>query len=98
MTTAEPRWNAPVFIVGSPRSGTTVLRNLLNRHPSIAVCRETDYYHYVYRRRRAVGDLGNLKNRQRLVKEYLSTQPIRTMKIDLQALEEVFMDEADSYP
>jgi len=98
MTTAEPRWNAPIFIVGSPRSGTTLLRNLLNRHPAIAVCRETDYYHYVYRRRRAFGDLGNLKNRQRLVKEYLSTQRIRRMKIDLQALENVLMDEASSYP
>ena len=50
----------PVFVVGSPRSGTSLLRNMLNRHPSLAICGETHFDHYVYKRRRAFGDLSNL--------------------------------------
>lgn len=31
----------PLFIVGSPRSGTTFLVNILNQHPSIQITNET---------------------------------------------------------
>ncbi len=66
--------NAPIFIVGAPRSGTTLLRNLLNRHPRLAICGETRFYHYVYMRRRSFGDLANPTRRLRLIAEYLSTE------------------------
>src|SRR6267378_254336 len=81
------RWNEPIFIVGAPRSGTTLLRNMLNRHPAIAICRETVFFQYVYQRRRTFGSLGELRNRRRLITEYLSTQRIRLMQMDSQALE-----------
>jgi hypothetical protein len=87
----------PIFIVGAPRSGTTLLRNMLNRHPAIAVCRETEFYHYIYRRRRAFGDLAILRNRQRLVKEYLSTQRVQRLQLDLEALEQTLLEEGVSY-
>jgi hypothetical protein len=35
---------APIFIVGSPRSGTTLLSVLMDRHPEVAVSPETDYF------------------------------------------------------
>jgi hypothetical protein len=89
--------NEPIFIVGAPRSGTTLLRNMLNRHPAIAICRETDFDHYVYRRRRSFGNLGDLRNRQRLVKEYLSTRGVRRMQMELQALEAMLLKEGTSY-
>lgn len=88
----------PVFIVGSPRSGTSLLRNMLNRHPSLAICGETHFNHYVYKRRRAFGDLSNLENRQRLVSEYLSIQRIRRLGIDVPRLQEKLVREATSYP
>ena len=91
------RWNEPIFIVGAPRSGTTLLRNMLNRHPSIAVCRETAFFDYVYRRRRTFGDLSELRNRQRLTKEYLSTRRIRLLQMDLHALETILLREGTSY-
>lgn len=93
----ELQSSKPIFIVGAPRSGTTLLRNMLNRHPAIAVCRETEFYHFIYRRRRAFGSLASLTNRQRLVKEYLSTQRIRRLQLDLEILEQKLLEEGASY-
>ncbi|MGA3187637.1 MAG: sulfotransferase, partial [Bryobacteraceae bacterium] len=89
--------NGPIFIVGAPRSGTTLLRNMLNRHPDISMCRETGFFHYVYSRRHVFGDLSQPQNRERLVREYLSIQRIKRMRIDLPALETKLLREAASY-
>jgi sulfotransferase family protein len=94
---AELQSSKPIFIVGAPRSGTTLLRNMLNRHHAIAVCRETEYFHLVYRRRRAFGRLTDLRNRQRLVTEYLATQRIRRMRLDFEALAEALLQDGASY-
>ena len=32
-----PSWEGPLFIVGMPRSGTKLLRGLLNQHPRIRI-------------------------------------------------------------
>jgi len=85
-------------IVGAPRSGTSLLRNMLNRHPSLAICGETQFNQYVYRRRRAFGDLGNLRNRRRLIDEYLSVRRIQRLGIDISRLKEKLVREATSYP
>lgn len=52
------RIRSPVFIVGAPRSGTTLLRVTLNRHSQLAVCGETHYFQRVYARRNVFGDPG----------------------------------------
>jgi len=83
--------------VGAQRSGTTLMRNMLNRHPAIAICRETEFYHYVYRRRRTFGSLDDFENRKRLVREYLATQRIQRMRLDLQALERTLLEEAITF-
>ena len=87
----------PIFIVGAPRSGTSLLRGMLNRHPSIGLCDETYYFYYVYSRCRAFGNLRDPANRQRVVERYLATQRIKRLGLDLAALAEVLMDEGDSY-
>lgn len=38
----DPR--SPIFIVGMPRSGTTLLSSVLNAHPQIAITPETHFY------------------------------------------------------
>jgi len=88
---------SPIFIVGSPRSGSTLLRNMLNRHPAIAICLETQFRRLIYARRRAFGDLSDLGNRSRLAKEYLSTERVQRMQIDLPALKEMLLREAATY-
>jgi hypothetical protein len=37
MTEASLRWKAPIFVIGSPRSGTTLLRLMLTSHPAIVI-------------------------------------------------------------
>ena len=81
----------PIFIVGAPRSGTTLLRNMLNRHPAIAICRETDFHRLVYARRRAFGNIGDLQNRQRLVREYLGTPRVQRLRLNLPQLEKTLL-------
>jgi hypothetical protein len=87
----------PIFIVGAPRSGTTLLRNMLNRHPAIAICRETDFQRLVYARRRAFGNIGDLQNRQRLVREYLGTPRVQRLRLNLPELEKTLLREGTSY-
>lgn len=90
--------DGPIFIVGAPRSGTTLLRNALNRHSRIAICRETEFRHYVYRRRAAFGPLSDRRNRERVVRQYLALERIRRTLLDLGSLAECLMEEGDSYP
>lgn len=87
---------APIFIVGASRSGTSLLRNILNRHPRIAICGETHFHHYIYTRRRAFGDLSDPKNRRRLVEEYLALKRLRFVT-DPAGLTEKLMREGTSY-
>lgn len=81
----EP-FGPPIFVVGAPRSGTTLLRVILNRHPEIGLCDETFFFYYVARRRRAFGDLSDPARRRRLIEAYLTTRRMREMGLDLRAL------------
>jgi hypothetical protein len=56
----------PIFIVGCPRSGTTMLQLMLHAHPRIAIPPETRFLLDAYDRRRSFGDLREEANRRRL--------------------------------
>jgi hypothetical protein len=97
VATSQYESERPVFIVGAPRSGTSLLRRLLNRHPSLAISSETDFNHYVYARRQSFGSLADRQHRERLVDAYLATQHIRRLQVDLQGLREALLAEGTSY-
>lgn len=102
MNYAEPRTRherirAPVFIVGAPRSGTTLLRVILNRHSQLAMCGETAYLTRVYARRYAFGDPGILRNRERIVEAYLAVESLRGLGTDVDVLRERLMSEGVSW-
>jgi hypothetical protein len=40
--------DSPIFVVGAPRSGTTMMRLILNAHPHIAIPPETSYFPDIY--------------------------------------------------
>jgi hypothetical protein len=88
---------APIFIVGTPRSGTSLLRNILNRHPRIAICAETHFHNYAYQRRKAFGDLRDPMSRRRLVEEYLALKYYLRFVTDPAGLTERLMREGTSY-
>jgi hypothetical protein len=57
-----------VLIGGCPRSGTTLLRSMLDSHPSLAIPRETRFVIEAWDRRPRFGDLKEAENRRRLAK------------------------------
>ncbi|MGI9455650.1 MAG: sulfotransferase family protein [Aeoliella sp.] len=46
--------NPYVFLVGSPRSGTTMLKRMVSAHPLITISRETHWVPHFYERRKGV--------------------------------------------
>lgn len=58
----------PIFLVGCPRSGTTLLSTIMHAHPRIAMPPETRILLPVYRNRARFGDLAVLENRRRLAR------------------------------
>ena len=56
----------PIFILGCPRSGTTLLQQMLHSHRSIAFPSETRFVHIAYDRRLGFGDLERAENRRAL--------------------------------
>jgi hypothetical protein len=58
----------PIFVVGCPRSGTTLLQVMLHSHPRIAIAPETRFLLPAYRQRLRFGDLEERPNRLALGK------------------------------
>jgi hypothetical protein len=61
-------FTGPIFIIGMPRSGTKLLRNLLNRHSRIAIPDvETEFLPWMAQH---VGDFGDLKRQEHFDRFY----------------------------
>lgn len=61
----------PIFVVGCPRSGTTMLQLMLHAHPRIAIPPETRFLLAAYQRRRNFGDLRD-PDRRRALAEWIT--------------------------
>ncbi|WP_214109449.1 sulfotransferase family protein [Acrocarpospora catenulata] len=74
----------PIFVVGCPRSGTTLLQLMLHSHPRIAVPPETRILVQVYRARRQFGDMREPANRRALAKRIAlgSRTQFRDLEVD----------------
>lgn len=60
------RRDRPIFIVGCPRSGTTLVQLMLHQHPEIAIPPENRFLLEAYDRREHFGDLREHTNRRKL--------------------------------
>ena len=72
----------PIFIVGCERSGTTMLRLLLNEHSNIALPPQTKFSRKLYKRRMLFGDLNNGENIDKII-EWMLQRETNTKLIDL---------------
>lgn len=73
-------FQAPVFIVGCPRSGTTLLRDLLRSHPRLTFPYESGVLPVLYRRR---GDPASDRAARRLAADLLGGAGIARWALDL---------------
>ncbi len=74
----------PVFVIGCPRSRTTMLQLMLHSHPRLAVPPETRFLVPVYYRRRTWGDMRQAQRRRALA-QWIATDrstKFRELKID----------------
>ena len=72
----------PVFVVGCPRSGTTLLQRMLDAHPRMAVAPETFFVRHFWNERDRYGDLSKDAVLDRLVDDLESSSAFQQMGLD----------------
>jgi len=93
-TSSSPsQQTGPIFIVGAPRSGTTMLQYRLRNHPRISLpTGESHFFIPLYRNEKYYGDLSHQENVRRVLQamydqsqDFLETD-LHGMKFDMDAL------------
>jgi hypothetical protein len=67
-TSGKP--SSPIFIMGCPRSGTTLVSQILNSHSRIAIYHELRYYPIFRSDLHLYGDLRQSSNMRRLIADF----------------------------
>jgi hypothetical protein len=89
--TGHSRQQAPVFVLGAPRSGTTLLYHMLLSAGGFAVFRaETHVFDLLGPR---FGDFGKLRNRRRLVREWLHSKSFQVSGLDVATAEDLVLNQ-----
>ncbi len=89
--------NPYVFIVGSTRSGTTLLQRMVDAHPQIAVVHETHWIARYFEKRTGLTSLGFVT--PELIPKLLEYRRFSKMKVGREELERpINPDEPVSYP
>lgn len=87
----------PVFLVGCPRSGTTLLQRMLDAHPAVAIAPETHFIRRFWLRRSFFGDLNRDDNFARLVGEIVAMPEFAEMGLSGNAFREAVEGVARDY-
>jgi hypothetical protein len=89
--TGHSRKTAPVFVLGCPRSGTTLLYDMLLSAGGFAVyLAESNVFNVLALR---FGDLGKRSNRQKLLRAWLGSKLFRATGLDAQQIEKKMLEE-----
>jgi hypothetical protein len=73
----------PIFVLGCPRSGTTLLQLMLHAHPRIGMPPETRFLLPIYQSRNEFGDLREESNRRTLAKAIVEPRKTRFYELEL---------------
>lgn len=86
----------PFFVIGFPRSGTTMLQCMLNAHPRLACPAETRFMIPAYERRKHSGDMRVLANREKLADGMLNNKyrHLQDLGVDKAVLREAMVNSA----
>lgn len=99
-TLPEGKKDAPIFVVGSARSGTTLLQRMLRSHPNISS--PTGESHFIiplYRKQETFGDLSQIENVRLVLQEMYRISPrfldtdFHGMNFDIDVLSQEIHDE-----
>lgn len=72
----------PIFVVGCPRSGTTMLQLMLHAHPRIAIPPENRFVLAAYRHRHMFGDLTDPERRRALGRWIVAVKRFEDLGLD----------------
>ncbi|WP_326635698.1 sulfotransferase [Streptosporangium sp. NBC_01755] len=73
----------PIFVLGCPRSGTTMLQLMLHAHPRVAIPPETRFMVSTYQRRLQFGDLNDAEHRRELAEWVVDRRQTRFHELNL---------------
>lgn len=76
------REKPPFFVVGSGRSGTTLLQALIDAHPNLSIPPESHVYDRIAPVFDTYGDLGIQRNRLRFIADLLADAYVRQWQLD----------------
>ena len=89
--------NAPFFILGSPRSGTTLLVQILNRHSRLFIPPETEFFYLLNRYGLLNRPFGAMRA-LRFIDAYLASRPASMLGLpELPGLRQRLLENASSY-
>ena len=72
----------PIYIVSSPRSGSTLLRLILGAHPNIAIPPPSYFFHFLYPYLYSYGDLRIEDNFREFVEDFLEIPTLKQWPLD----------------
>lgn len=87
----------PIFVVGCPRSGTTLLQLLLDAHQAVAIAPETFFIERFWLKRELYGDLNNDENFENLIKNIAATPEFKEMELELNHFREAAWEKERTY-
>ncbi|MCF6222628.1 MAG: sulfotransferase [Flavobacteriaceae bacterium] len=90
----------PFFILGNPRSGTSLFRLMLNSHPNVVVPPESGFLQWWYSKYKnwSIRDSQNIEFVKIFIKDILSSKKIEDWKLDSKMVEEnIFKFQPSNY-